>query len=301
MLPGVPSKYQIEFKIDGKLEPGHPTLADSRYVSAGYFDTMRIPVLIGESCRQASNTSDVLVNRAFADKYMGNTLAVGHQLSGAVYNDFLPQGMIRGIVGDAREEGINAQPAPTVYSCFSAPDPFPNYLVRTHGDPMTMAETIRRRIHEIEPARSVYAFAPLQEHLDEASQENRLRTMLLTVFAATAILLACIGLYGTLSYLGRLRQREVGVRLALGAMRNQIVARFLLQGLRVAVIGCAAGLALGMGLSHFIGSMLYGVSALDPATYGGVVCLILVVAACASLVPALRAARVEPVQVLREE
>jgi len=301
MLPGVPSKYQIEFKIDGKLEPGHPILADSRYVSAGYFDTMRIPLLAGASCKQASNTSDVLVNGAFADKYMGNTLAVGHQLSGAVYNDFLPQGMIRGVVGDAREEGMNTQPAPTVYSCFSAPDPFPNYLVRTHGDPMTMAETIRRRIHEIEPARSVYAFAPLQEHLDEASQENRLRTMLLTVFAATAILLACIGLYGTLSYLGRLRQREVGVRLALGAMRNQIVARFLLQGLRVAIIGCAAGLALGMGLSHFIGSMLYGVSALDPATYGGVVCLILVVAACASLVPALRAARVEPVQVLREE
>jgi putative ABC transport system permease protein len=125
--------------------------------------------------------------------------------------------------------------------------------------------------------------------------------MLLTIFAATAILLACIGLYGTLSYLARLRKREVGVRLALGAMRNQIVARFLFQGLRVAVVGCAAGLALGMGLSHFIGSMLYGVSALDPATYCGVILLILLVAAVASLVPALRAARVEPVQVLREE
>ena len=301
MLPGVPSEYQTEFKIDGKLETGHPILADSRYVSAGYFDTMRIPLLVGESCRQASSTSDVMVNRAFADKYMGDTLALGHQVSGAVYNDFLPEGIIRGIVGDAREEGLNTQPVPTVYSCFSAPDPFPNYLVRTHGDPMAMAETIRRRIHEIEPSRSVYAFAPLQEHLDEASSENRLRTVLLTLFAAIAILLACIGLYGTLSYLGRLRRREVGVRLALGAMRNQIVARFLMQGLRVAVIGCAAGLALGLGLSHFIGSMLYGVSALDPATYVGVILLILLVAGCASLVPALRAAHVEPVQVLREE
>jgi putative ABC transport system permease protein len=300
MLPGVPSQYQLEFKIDGKLEPGHPILADNRYVSAGYFDTMRIPLLMGEGCRAAS-TTDIMVNRAFADKYMSGSLAVGHKLSGAVYNDFLPQGMIRGVVGDAREEGLNTQPVPTVYSCFSAPDPFPNYLVRVQGDPMAMAETIRRRIHEIEPSRSVYAFAPLQEHLDEASSENRLRTMLLTIFAATAILLACIGLYGTLSYLGRLRKREVGVRLALGAMRNQIVARFLFQGLRVAVVGCAAGLALGMGLSHFIGSMLYGVSALDPATYGGVILLILLVAGCASLVPALRAARIEPVQVLREE
>jgi putative ABC transport system permease protein len=209
--------------------------------------------------------------------------------------------MIRGIVGNAREEGLNTQPVPTVYSCFSAPDPFPNYLVRTLGDPMAMAETIRRRIHEIDPSRSVYSFAPLQEHLDEASAENRLRTILLTIFAATAVSLACIGLYGTLSYLGRLRQREVGVRLALGAMRNQIVARFLLQGLRVATIGCAAGLALGLWLTHFIASMLYGVSALDWATYASVICLILLVATSASLLPALRASRVEPVKVLREE
>jgi putative ABC transport system permease protein len=188
-----------------------------------------------------------------------------------------------------------------VYSCFSAPNPFPNYLVRAQGDPMAIAETVRRKVHEVEPSRSVYSFAPLQDHLSDASAENRLRTMLLTIFAITAVSLACIGLYGTLSYLGRLRQREVGVRLALGAMRNQIVARFLLQGLRIAVIGCAAGLGLGLWLSRFMASMLYGVSAIDPATYAGVVGLILLVASCASLIPAIRASRVEPVQVLREE
>lgn len=300
-LPGVPSLYQIEFKIDGKIEPGHPILADSRYVSAGYFKTMQIPLLAGEPCRQTSATSDVIVNRAFAKKYMSGASPIGHQLGAATYNDFQPNGVIRGIAGNAREEGLNTQPVPTVYSCFSAPTPFPNYLVRTAGDPMAMAETIRRKIHEIDPARSVYSFAPLQDHLDDASSENRLRTMLLAIFAATAVSLACIGLYGTLSYLGRLRQREVGVRLALGAMRNQIVARFLFQGLRVAALGCAAGLALGIWLSHFIASMLYGVSALDPATYAGVICLILLVAASASLLPAIRASRVEPVEVLREE
>jgi putative ABC transport system permease protein len=301
MLPGVSSPYPTEFKIDGKLGSGSPILADSRYVSAGYFDSVRIPLLVGEACKQASNTSDVIVNRAFAERYMSGASLVGHQLSGAVYNDFQPSGMIRGIVGDAREEGMNTQPAPTVYSCFSAPNPFPNYLVRTTGDPMTMAETIRRRIHEIEPSRSVYAIAPLQDHLEEAGSENRLRTMLLAIFAATAVSLACIGLYGTLSYLGRLRQREVGVRLALGAMRNQIVARFLLQGLRVAAVGCVAGIALGLGLTHFIAGMLYGVSPVDPATYAGVVGMILLVAGFASLLPAWRASRVEPVSVLREE
>ena len=209
--------------------------------------------------------------------------------------------MIRGIVGDAREEGLNIQPVPTVYSCFNAPNPFPNYLVRTQGDPMAMAETIRRRIHELEPSRSVYGISSLQEHLDDASTENRLRTTLLSLFAATAVALACIGLYGTLSYMGRLRQREVGVRLALGALRSQIVARFLFQGIRAAVIGCLAGLALGLGLSRFLTGMLYGVTALDPTTYASVICLILLVAALASLVPSVRAASVEPVKVLRED
>jgi putative ABC transport system permease protein len=190
---------------------------------------------------------------------------------------------------------------PTIYSCFSAPTPFPNYLVRTRGEPMQMAEAVRRRIHELEPGRSVYAIMPLAQHLHESFSDDRLRTMLLSMFALTAMSLACIGLYGTLSYLARLRQREVGVRLALGALRSHIVGRFLAQGLRAAAVGCAAGLALAAALSHFLAAMLYGVSAIDPATYGGVVLLILLVAAIASLIPAVRAACVEPVKVLREE
>ena len=117
----------------------------------------------------------------------------------------------------------------------------------------------------------------------------------------TAVSLACIGLYGTLSYLGRLRQREVGVRLALGALRRQIMARFLLQGLRAAGVGCAAGMALAVACTRYLASMLYGVSAVDPGTYAGVVLFILFVAGIASLAPALRASRIEPVQVLREQ
>jgi len=164
-----------------------------------------------------------------------------------------------------------------------------------------MADAVRRRIHDLEPGRSVYAIEPLQDHLDDAFSENRLRTILLAFFAATAVSLACIGLYGTVSYLSRLRQREVGVRLALGERRGQIVARFLLQGLRVAAAGCVAGLALGLGLTRFIAGMLYGVSALDPATYVCVILLILFVASLASLIPAVRVARIEPVRILREE
>ncbi len=301
MLPGVPALYQLEFKIDGRLDPGHKIMADSRYVSFGYFDTMKIPLLAGQDCQPGSGAGDVLVNRSFANLYLDKASVMGRHLGAVAYNDFQPQGLIRGIVADAREEGLNTQPLPTVYSCFSAPNPFPNYLVRTQGDPMQMAEAIRRRVHDLEPGRSVYAFMPLRQHLDDASSENRLRTTLLSMFAATAVSLASIGLYGTLSYLGRLRQREVGVRLALGALRRQIVAHFLFQGLRLALIGCIAGVALGVGLSRFLAGMLYGVSPLDLATYSSVVLLILLVAAVASLVPAVRVAWVEPTRILRED
>jgi ABC-type antimicrobial peptide transport system permease subunit len=243
----------------------------------------------------------VLVNKSFANLYLGGDAALGHAIKAAAYNDFGVSGIVSGVVGDAREEGLNQPPAPTVYSCFSAPTPFPNYLIRTHGDPLAMADAVRRRIHELEPARSVYAVMPLEQHVSDAFTEERMRTMLLTVFAVTAVVLACIGLYGTLGYLVRLRQREVGVRLALGAMRGQILRRFLLQGVRVAAIGCAAGIAAAASASRLLRGMLFGVSAVDPATYAGVVGVILAVAALASLLPALRAAWVEPVRVLREE
>ena len=147
----------------------------------------------------------------------------------------------------------------------------------------------------------MFDIMPLEDHLDEASAENRLRTVLLGFFAATAVSLACVGLYGTLSYTVSVRRREVGLRLALGALRTQIVKQFLLQGLRVTLLGCVAGWGLAVAFARVLSGMLYGVSATDAATLSSVVFLVLVVAAIASLVPAIRAARVEPMQVLREE
>jgi ABC-type antimicrobial peptide transport system permease subunit len=166
---------------------------------------------------------------------------------------------------------------------------------------MTMAETIRRQIHDIEPQRSVYDFAPLEQHFSDALAENRLRTILLTSFAATALLLACVGLYGTLSYSVNVRQREVGLRLALGAMRGQIVQQFLWQGFAVCVLGCVAGFALAAASSRVLVGLLYGVSPTDLLTLGAVIFLVLLVSAFASLLPSIRASRVEPMQVLRDE
>jgi putative ABC transport system permease protein len=123
----------------------------------------------------------------------------------------------------------------------------------------------------------------------------------LSLFSLVALLLACLGVYGTLSYVASLRRREVGLRVALGALQGQIVAQFLGKALRVVGIACAAGLILALALSRSISGMLYGVSPLDPLTLTGVVALVVVIAALAAFVPALRAARVDPMTVLRDE
>jgi ABC-type antimicrobial peptide transport system permease subunit len=121
------------------------------------------------------------------------------------------------------------------------------------------------------------------------------------MFALTAVSLACIGLYGTLTYLITLRHREIGLRLALGAMRSQITTRYLMQGLRVALIGCACGLLMAVASARLLAGMLYGVSNFDAKTFGGVIALVLFVAGFAAFVPAFRASRTDPMNVLREE
>ncbi|MGH7490099.1 MAG: FtsX-like permease family protein, partial [bacterium] len=125
--------------------------------------------------------------------------------------------------------------------------------------------------------------------------------VLLAFFAVTAVSLACAGLYGTLSYLANIRQRELALRLALGALRMQVVRQFLGQGLRVSLLGCMAGLALAVASGRWLAGMLYGVSATDAVTLGSVVAIVLAVSVLASLIPAIRAARVEPIKALREE
>ncbi len=181
------------------------------------------------------------------------------------------------------------------------PEPDPYYLVRTRMDPRAMAGALRRKIKEIEPARSVFDIIPLEEHLNNAFGENRLRTILLTFFAVTAVSLACIGLYGTLSYSVTVRRREVGLRLALGALQGQIVKQFLLKGLAVTFLGCLAGWGLAAAFARALSGMLYGVSPSDAATLLSVVLLMMLVATFAALIPSLRAAHVDPMQVLREE
>jgi putative ABC transport system permease protein len=300
-VPGVPFQYQTELKLlEGRAETEPKLVAENRFVSARYFQTMRVPLLAGETCRETEGPSSVVVNRAFADAYFNGASVIGHHVQ-PVGLGYSGPAEIVGISGDARESGLDHPPVPTAYWCAPIAQPGTYFLVRTHNDPMSMAETIRRQIRDIEPLRSAYDFAPLEQHFSDGIAENRLRTILLTFFAATALSLACIGLYGTLSYNVNIRQREVGLRLALGALRSQIVKQFLWQGLAVCILGCMAGFALAAASSRLLAGLLYGVSPSDLPTLSAVIFLVLIVAAAASLVPAIRASRVDPMQVLRDE
>jgi predicted permease len=298
-LPGVPTEYQRELKVaGGRAETEPKIIAESRYVSSGYFGTMQVPLIAGEFCRDDPSSAEVVVNRAFANTYFSGTNVIGRRLKQMDQPDTVE---IRGIVGDARELGINRPPVPTVYWCYSAAQPHAVFLVRTHSEPMMMAETVRRKIREIEPRRSLFDISPLEERISDAFAENRLRTFLLAFFAATAVALACLGLYGTLSYVVSARRREIGLRLALGALPGQIVTRFLMQGLGVSFIACVTGLGLGAAFTRLLSGMLFGVSPSDTITQASVVLIVMSVAMIASLLPAIRAARLDPIEALRDE
>lgn len=298
-LPGVPNGYEVELNIaEGRAQTDSKILADSLFVSNGYFAAMQIPVLQGEVCRDRG-TPQAMVNRSFANTYFTGSDAIGRHL--VANNPRAIPAEITGVVADARERGLNKAPGPVVYFCGGTAQPGTFFLIRTRGKPEAMGETMRRKIHEIEPARSVFDITPLEEHLSDAYSENRLRTVLLSFFAITALALATLGLYGTLTYLVNTRRREIGLRLALGALRSQIVRRFLARGTAVAGLSALVGLGLSFALTRLLAGMLYGVSATDPWTLTMVLCSMLAVSALACLIPALRAACVDPMQVLRDE
>jgi putative ABC transport system permease protein len=314
-LPGVPEKWQATFELVEARDKERRIVAEARSVSPEYFETMQIPLVSGEICRRRASEErrrsdgttepgDLLVNRAFANRYPpgGSSSIVGMHLAlvDSRVDSGLPPGLVVGVVGDAREQGLDREPQPTVYWCDSTPNPTPFFVLRTRGEPMSVAAAVRRRMKEVEPLRAVYDIAPLEQRLGEAFSDNRLRTVVISLFALTALTLASVGVYGMLSYSVGARRREIGLRLALGAARLDVVREVMVHSIALAAIACACGLPLATLLTRFLAGMLYGVTPADPPTLAVVVGIVLAVAVLASLVPAARAALVEPMRVLRE-
>jgi putative ABC transport system permease protein len=291
------------FRIDGRDDTEQPAAAQLRIVSPSYFETMQIPLVAGDLCRvttpnTAGTPPEVMVNAAFATRYFSGSSPVGS----IVRPNPNVRLRIAGVVGNAREFALDRDAVPTQYRCQVAyATPALAFLVRARGDPNGIVNAVRAKIKELEPLRAVYDVAPLQERIGNEHADDRLRTSALALFAGTALGLACLGIYGTLSYVVSLRRREVGLRVALGAQQRNIVAQFLAKALGVVAVACVIGIVVALASARFISGMLFEVSPGDPATLGGVVALVVAVAALAALLPAWRASRVEPMRVLREE
>jgi putative ABC transport system permease protein len=175
------------------------------------------------------------------------------------------------------------------------------WVVRTAGDPLAFRATVEREMRAVDAALPVGHLRTVDEVISQSLARENFNTLLLTLFAAIALLLAAIGIYGLISYGVEQRMQEIGIRVALGAARGDVLRMIVMQGARLAAIGVAAGLAAAFLLTRLLASLLYGVKAADPMTFAGVAAAIGLVALTASYIPALRAAAVDPNQALRHE
>jgi predicted permease len=289
-----------------------------RYVSPHYFDTMRMKLLAGRDF----NRRDVLtappvaiVNEAFVRKYFSKTSALGQKLligAGMTppFREDTPREIV-GVVSDTHERGLGTAPEPVMYeSLAQVPSDllifdakvFPlRWLIRTNGNPMSFAPEIRRSGEIATGGIPLSHPQTLEDVVGSSISQQQFLMTLLSVFAGLALLLGSIGLYGVLSYGVARRTRELGIRSALGAKQADLLGLIVRQGMTMTAVGIVVGLIASLGLTQFLRSILYGVTPQDPVVLSAVTALLILVALAACLVPARRAASVDPVIALREE
>lgn len=273
-------------------------------VSEGYFRTLGVPLLSGrgiEGRDRAGAPGIIVVNQRAARRFWPGTSPIGaHVRLGPDPNE--PWAEVVGVVGDLRQDGVTAEPAPAAYV------PMPQdawdgvaLLVRGVGDPASLERGARAAARSVDPAQPLYGFRPLQTLVAADLARPRFAILLISLFAAVALVLSALGIYGVVAYAVSQRTREFGVRLALGAKRKDLLGLVLRQGVRSAALGIMVGLLGALALTRLLTSILYGVSPLDPAAFGGAAALLLAAALAASYLPASRAARVDPITALRCE
>jgi len=291
------------FKVEGRPEPTgmqDTPLADFRVISPGYFQMMSIPVLQGRAFND-SDTKDapptVIVNHAFAERYWPGENPLGRRLDGG-------DGWMRvvGVVGDIHQSGLDQEAAPHVYAPFlQIPVRRSGLLLRTSADPLSLVASVRKQVLAIDPSQPIYNIHTMEEQIAGSMAQRRLNLVLLAVFAATALLLAAVGIYGVISYSVTQRVHEIGIRMALGAQGADVMRLVVKQGMTPVAVGIAAGVAGALALNRVMSNLLYNVSANDPLTFLAIALLLTVVALVACYVPARRATKVDPMIALRYE
>jgi putative ABC transport system permease protein len=281
--------------------PQRPS-ATIRVVTPGYFRTMRVPVLRGREFTHADDanpTPGFIVNQAFVDRYLGNVDPLGESLS-VTMRDENPYAPIIGVVGSVGEGSMRGAPRPTIFYSHSQLPLGPTLFIRTDR-PLATAEAITSMIRRMDPNLVIRNVRMFEEAVAESLAQERLTALVSGAFAVSGLLLASLGLYALLAFLVTERTREIGLRIALGAQRAQLMRSFVANGLRLVAIGAAAGVAVSLVVLPSLGTLLFGVEPNDGLTYTVVLSLVGVVAGLASYVPARRAARVQPLTALRQE
>ena len=316
-LPGVESAGLISglpfrgggvqpFTIEGRPVDNlsqQPTAA-VRSISPGYLRTMRIPLLKGRDVNEA-DTADrqhvVLISNGMAQKFWPGEDPIGRHLT-LSFNPKQPA-LVVGITGDVKQRGLDASGPPvTIYEAESPETNWPMSLaIRSKAQPEALTAPVTVLLREMSPDRPVRDVETMQAIVDQSISDRRMSMILLVAFAGLALLLAGFGLYSVISYSMRRRMREIGIRIALGARRRDVLGMAAIDTLWPTAAGIAAGIGGAWLLSTLLSGLLFGVRPRDPLTFAAVSLILALAAVAASIVPAWRATRVDPLQVLREE
>jgi predicted permease len=308
-LPMSGNNSSGSFEIEGSPTPdGQPSPhGDSHYVSHGYFETMGIPLVQGRCFdgRDASaGTPSIIVDEVLAKRYWPDGSALGHRL--AKYGEGSGKQpvwrQIVGVVGHVKKYGLDGRVKEQYYiPADQRPQAAMSIVLRSASEPTGVVSAARAAVRALDPEVPVFSVRAMTEWLDDTMTMRRFVMSLLAGFAATALLLAAVGLYGVLAYSVAQRTHEIGVRMALGARAGDVVMMVVRRGMLLVLGGLAAGGVLAIGLTRFIQSQLFGIGAADPLTYVLFATALAGVALCACFIPARRAARVAPTIALRYE
>jgi putative ABC transport system permease protein len=297
--------YVLGFMIEGQPEPppGESPSAVYYAVGSGYFDAMGIPILRGRGIQpgdRAGGRRVMVVSESFAARHFPGEDPIGQRITFSRSDPDWSE--IVGVVAGVRQYGLDSQFAPQVYESFDQ-NPFINafLVLKSPLAPQALNGPVRALVRELDPDLPLGELRSLSSVIDDSLADRRFGAWLIGGFAATALLLAAIGLYGTLAYTVRQTVREIGVRLAIGARPADVMRVVLQRGILLASLGAMAGLVLAYAGSQVLESFVFGVRASDPVVFGGTAAMMLVVALMASTIPAWRASRIDPMQALREE
>jgi putative ABC transport system permease protein len=280
--------------------------ADYRAASVGFFAAMGIPLIRGRLFQESDGPDAphvALVSESLAKRYWPNEDALGKQIQyGNMDGDLHPLTIV-GIVGDVRDNGLDRDPRPTVYTYyFQRPASTSEFSIvaRARGDVASLTSAMRREARALNPEMPT-KFETIEQIVSASFDNRRFSMIMLGIFAGSALLLAMVGLYGVMAYITSQRTHEIGIRMALGAQRLDMLGMIFRQSFTLVLSGVAVGILASVVLTRLLGTMLYGVQATDVVTYGSVVGLLVVAAALASYIPAHRAMKVDPMVALRYE